>query len=117
MNSINVITPYKENGIWRFSDSSKGLEGEPFVGGTNKLIDQLIHDSLYVKEGDEISIYFSDTEFLGAEFVLGKTELEYNGAWYSLGLMEDSLEGWLCPATLKYFKTFPKRIYISLYTK
>jgi len=117
MNNINVITPYKENNIWRFNDSLKELSGEPFIGETNKIIDQMINDSLYVKSGDKISFFFSKEDFLGAEFVLTRFKYENNGAWYKWGSSPDALTGWLCPATLKYFESFPEKIYISLFTK
>ena len=116
MNSINVIIPYKENGVWRFNDSLKELTGEPFVGETNKIIDQMINDSLYVNNEEKVVFYFADRDFPGAEFVLNKTIYELGGAWYKWGNSEDALEGWLCSATLKYFERFPEKIYISLFT-
>jgi len=116
MNAINVITPWKENGVWRFNDLSKKLTGEPFVGNTNKIINQMIKDSLYVDQSETVSIYFSDHEFPGSEFVLTKDFEELGGHWYKWGNSEDAMTGWLCPATLKYFESFPEKIYISLYT-
>lgn len=116
MNSINVITPYKKNNLWQFNDLSRNLIGEPFVGETNLIIDQMINDSLYVDKNDVVSIYFADFDFPGAEFVVTRFKYENNGAWYKWGSAPGALKGWLCPATLKYFSDFPKKIFISLFT-
>lgn len=117
MNNINVIMPYNENGIWKFNDKIKGLEAEPFVGDMNKIIDQMVNDSLYVSGVNNFSVYFSNENFPGAEFVLTRDRFEMNGTWYRWGSSSNALEGWLCPATLKYFDNFPEKIFISLFTK
>ena len=117
MNAINVITPYNENGIWRFNDPSKELAGEPFVGTTNDIINGMIEESIFIDQEKEVSIYFATEDFPGAEYVLTSVKEGNGGMWYRWGDMEGSLKGWLCPATLKYFDDFPKKIYIKLYTK
>ncbi len=112
MNAINVITPYVENNIWRFDDPTRGLKGEPFVGSTNDIIQGMIDTSLYINPYEEVSIFFAKLDFPGAEFVLTADGEDGNGMWYKWG----ELRGWLCPATLKYFDSFPEKIFIKLYT-
>lgn len=40
MNLINIIKPYKYLGMWVFDDKKVGLVQEPFVLGTDTLIDK-----------------------------------------------------------------------------
>ena len=44
MNAINVIFPYKWNGVWVFDDERVGLEKEPFVAGADVLPDKATVD-------------------------------------------------------------------------
>ena len=39
MNAINVISPFKHHGMWVFDDPRVGLVQEPFVAGTDTMID------------------------------------------------------------------------------
>jgi len=41
MNEINVIVPYKYQGMWVFDDSRVGLVQEPFVAGADTWIDRV----------------------------------------------------------------------------
>ena len=43
-NAINVICPYKYNGVWVFDDPARGLVREPFVAGADKMIDRVVAD-------------------------------------------------------------------------
>jgi hypothetical protein len=44
MNEINVIVPFKWNGMWVFDDARVGLDKEPFVAGADTLIDHIVAD-------------------------------------------------------------------------
>lgn len=106
MNAINVIFPFKHNGIWMFTDKSVGLVNEPFVCGAGEIIDALasgIDDA-----GHGIQLFFSSTEFPGHQTVVEWVMEESGGNWYRFGEME----GWLCPALFKYFDSAPKLIFI-----
>lgn len=116
MNAINVITPYVENGIWKFDDEKRSLKSEPFVGTTNDIISTLIDESIFIDKTKEVSIFFAEEDFPGAEYVLTADGEDGNGMWYRWGDHRKPLRGWLCPATLKFFESFPKRIFIMLYT-
>ena len=39
MNNLNVIVPYKWEGMWVFDDPRVGLDKEPFVSGADKMIE------------------------------------------------------------------------------
>jgi hypothetical protein len=41
MNSINVIHPYKHEGMWVFDDERVGLIQAPFVAGADRIIDEM----------------------------------------------------------------------------
>jgi hypothetical protein len=40
---------------------------------------------------------------------------EHGGNWYTSA--ERGIEGWLCPALLKYFESTPKEIYVKVSAK
>jgi hypothetical protein len=42
MNAINLIVPYRYEGMWVFHDARVGLEKEPFVSGADTMIDALV---------------------------------------------------------------------------
>ena len=44
MNAINIITPYKYEGMWVFDDARAGLSKEPFVSGADTMIDRVVAD-------------------------------------------------------------------------
>jgi hypothetical protein len=64
---------------------------------------------------DGFKIIFSASPFPGytARFVW--TRAEYEGNWYRWP--EREMEGWLCPALLKYFESPPKEIFVQASAK
>jgi hypothetical protein len=44
MNAINLIIPYRYEGMWVFDDPRVGLDKEPFVSGADAMIDVLVAD-------------------------------------------------------------------------
>ena len=62
MNSINVIAPYKYEGLWVFDDEKVGLVQEPFVGGADTMIDAIVENIPDADSG--FRIIFSADEFL-----------------------------------------------------
>ncbi|KKK91123.1 hypothetical protein LCGC14_2716130, partial [marine sediment metagenome] len=130
MNQINVIKPYflAEIDSWVFDDPAKGLVQEPFVMGVGEMIDVLTADFPNAPGG--FKLMFSDQEFPveeGSQSArLTFFEEEMGGAWYvgkfyqgftdydfSQGTTEYHMEGWLCPALLKYYPKPPMFLYIA----
>lgn len=109
MNSLFVIAPYKCHGSWVFDDPAAGLEREPFVAGIDKMIDQLVADIPDAAAG--FRAIFSARPFPGAAVKLVWLRDESGGSWYRCEQYQ--LDGWLCPALFKYFKTAPKEIHVS----
>jgi hypothetical protein len=44
MNAINLIVPYRYDGMWVFDDARVGLDKEPFVSGADTMIDLVVND-------------------------------------------------------------------------
>jgi hypothetical protein len=104
-NSVLVIFPYCDNGIWRFDDEATGLKGEPFVGNVNRWIDKMVKNIPFAHKG--VALFFSPTELPKPQMVIDWVREEAGGNIYTDGL----IEGWFCPALYKYFTVAPKRMY------
>ena len=63
MNTINVIAPYKHQGMWVFDDPRVGLVQEPFVAGADTIIDRVVADIPDAERG--FTLVFSSTPFPG----------------------------------------------------
>ena len=61
MNAINVIAPYKHQGMWVFDDPRVGLVQEPFVAGADTIIDRVVADIPDAERG--FTLVFSSTAF------------------------------------------------------
>jgi len=109
MNAINLIVPYRYEGMWVFDDPRVGLDKEPFVSGADSMIDVLVADIPNSQQG--FRLMFSATPFPGHTVKLEWKREEYGGNWYFSP--EYKMEGWLCPALFKYFDQAPKEIYIK----
>ena len=106
-NFLQVIFPYKYEGVWVFDDESKGLDKEPFVFGADDIIDMMVVDMDDAHSG--FKLLFSHGPFPGYQAHGEWVREEMEGNWYRLA--DQSIEGWLCPALLKYFDNPPKNIY------
>jgi hypothetical protein len=113
MNAINVIAPYHYEGIWVFDDAKVGLVQEPFVGGADSIIDQLVAGIPNADAG--FTMVFSSGDFPGAQHRLEWRRAERSGNIYFSG--ELGMEGWLCPALLKYFAEPPSEIFVQVRAK
>ncbi len=107
MNSILTIHPYKSNGLWVFDDEKVGLVQEPFVLGADTIIEQMVRDIPGAAAG--FTLLFSASPFPGYQTVFEWRRMEMGGNWYHSAALD--LEGWLCPALLKYFEQAPEKIY------
>ena len=63
MNAINVIKPYRWEGMWVFDDPKVDLEKEPFVSGADEIIDLLVEGIDSAEKG--FRLIFSATPFPG----------------------------------------------------
>jgi hypothetical protein len=108
MNNLNVIAPYRWEGMWVFDDSRVGLEKEPFVSGADDMIDVLVSDIPKADAG--FRLIFSGAPFPSHQIVVEWRREENGGNWYYSPSYD--MEGWLCPALMKYFDYAPARIFI-----
>jgi hypothetical protein len=107
MNAINVIAPYKHLGMWVFDDAKVGLVQEPFVSGADTMIDRAVKDIADADKG--FALVFSATPFPGCRITLQWRRADGSGNWYHSPELD--MEGWLCPALLRYFAEPPPVIY------
>ena len=109
-NSIFVIKPYKWENMWVFDDPAVGLVREPFVGGADTIIDVA---TSHIPNADRGFIaVFSASYFPDAQIVLEWVREDGGGNVYRWA--EKGMEGWLCPALLKYFEEAPAKLHIQV---
>lgn len=107
MNSIIAIHPYMTQGMWVFDDANVGLTEEPFISGADTIIERMVESIPNAKDG--FTLLFSSAAFPGFQLELEWVRADLSGNWYRSNALE--LEGWLCPALLKYFDSPPAKIY------
>lgn len=110
MNSINVIAPYKYLDMWVFDDPKVGLIQEPFVSGADMMIERVVKGIPDSEKG--FVLLFSSAPFPGSVLRLDWRRPESGGNWYYSE--ELKMEGWLCPALLKYFSAPPKELFVQV---
>jgi hypothetical protein len=114
MNSINVIAPYKfARRMWVFDDPRFGLVQEAFISGADVIIDRAVAHIPDAANG--FLLIFSSVPFPGHEFRLEWRRSDSEGDWYYTP--DFDVEGWLCPALLKYFDTPPQKIFFQVKPK
>ena len=113
VNSLMVIAPYKYQGSWVFDDPAAGLFREPFIAGIDTMIDKAVAKIPNAEQG--VRAIFSAARFPGSDFKLEWRRAESGGNWYYSD--EFKMEGWLCPALLKYFPDAPREIYVKVEAK
>jgi hypothetical protein len=113
MNALNVIAPYRHEGMWVFDDPRVGLSREPFVAGADTMIDKAVAKLPNAEKG--FLMVFSETPFPGHQITLEWKRADGGGDWYYSPQLQQ--EGWLCPALLKYFDKPPKSIFVQVRPK
>jgi hypothetical protein len=96
--------------MWVFDDERVGLVHEPFVAGADTMIDRVVADIPNAEHG--FTMIFSAAPFPGHQFRLEWRRDGDGGNWYYAPQLE--LEGWLCPALLRYFDDAPKELYVQV---
>jgi hypothetical protein len=109
-NSIFVIKPYKWEGLWVFDDPAVGLVKEPFVGGADTMIDVATAHIANAEKGFLAS--FSASYFPDAQICLEWVREDGSGNVYRWP--DKVMEGWLCPALLRYFSEAPAKLYVQV---
>jgi hypothetical protein len=112
-NAIMLIVPYWYNGTWVFDDPAVGLKREPFVAGVPEMIDGLVKDIPDSKEGFRLT--FSANPFPGYQSKLTWLRGDSGGNYYKLD--EPPIEGWICPAMFRYYRSAPKSLYVKAESK
>jgi hypothetical protein len=77
--------------------------------GVPTMIDDLVADIPNAREG--FRLLFSTAPFPGYQRRLEWVREEMDGNWYRAD--EPPMEGWLCPALLKFFETAPQEIFVK----
>jgi len=117
-NAINVIKPYKWNGMWVFDDERVELDKEPFVAGADTMIDKAIEMKGIENAGHGFLLIFSEFPFPDADFEIAWDREEAAGNIYNWRFEnngeETVLEGWLCPALNLYYPVAPRKLYLQL---
>jgi len=109
-NSMLILEMYRHAGTWVFTDEKRDLVNEPFVLGVPEIFDSVIEEQ-DLKGNHLYRVIFSDQNFPLAHAEVEKISEEGGGAWYK---HKKTPPGWLCPATLKFFKEFPERIFFKI---
>jgi len=106
---------FKKAGFWMFNDKSKSIFEEPFVGGTSEVIDYILKErKIWNGAHRGIEMVFSDHKESDDMVQFQKIEdLPDNWAKYEY----NGMEGLLCPVTLRYFGSFPEKIYVNFIKK
>jgi hypothetical protein len=74
------------------------------------MIDRVVADLPDAERG--FTMMFSGMSFPGHQFRLEWRRFDGSGNWYYAPQLE--MEGWLCPALLKYFVDAPKELYVQV---
>ena len=89
------------------------LVQEPFVSGADVIIDRMTSAIPNAEKG--FRLLFSATPFPGFMTQLDWRREALGGNWYYSRDLD--MEGWLCPALLKYFDVAPQTIYAKFEAK
>ena len=112
-NAIVIIMPYRYSGTWVFDDDRVGLVREPFVAGVPEMIDTLVSDIPDAENG--FRLLFSATPFPGYQKKLTWVRGDSGGNYYRTD--DPPMEGWLCPALMRYYDEAPKELYVKAESK
>jgi hypothetical protein len=114
-NAIQVIFPYRHQGMWVFDDEDTDLLQEPFISGADDIIDRAIEAKGIPDAENGFRLIFSGGEFPDHDLKFEWIREGEGGNWYRSEQL--GMEGWLCPALLRYFETAPREIYAKFLPK
>jgi hypothetical protein len=101
--------------MWVFDDERVGLDREPFIAGADTLIDRALEMKKLMNPERGFRLIFSAGEFPGFDVKFDWLREGEGGNWYWSEKFQ--MEGWLCPALLKYFDNAPMTLYARFENK
>jgi hypothetical protein len=110
MNSIFRVLARYIDGIWVFDDSTFGVKEQPFVFGSDLILEKMVAGM--DEELDRVNILFSSIPFPGSEHCLQFVREETEGFVYRWE--DEKLQGWVSPSLRNYFPDPPSKIYLQL---
>jgi hypothetical protein len=63
-------------------------------------------------DAKQFAAFISKDPIPGYNYRLINISIEKGSGWYRM--VGTDMEGWLCPATLKYFEDYPENIYVKI---
>ena len=102
------IFPYVLSGQWVFDDEAAGLGQEALILGIDLMIEKATDTIPNARNG--FKLFFSPALFPGYTVMLEWRRTEFGGNRY--WCEQYGIEGWLCPALLRYFDQAPRQIYV-----
>ena len=81
-NALNVIYPYKYEGMWVFDDEKVGLDKEPFVEGADTMIDHVLAMKSLQNPEAGFRLVFSAGEFPRYDVKFDWVRESEGGNWY-----------------------------------
>ena len=118
-NAVHFIHVYWKSDTWVFDDPAVGLIEEPFVAGADLIISQALDFKVQLEmamHDGGARIIFSSTEFPDYDIHLEKDfDKSGHGIYKATHKVTETVQkGWLCPATLHYFRDYPDNIYAKV---
>lgn len=109
-NSIFMLFPKRSFGIWAFDDAERNLQQEPFVGDTNRLIDDMVLEAGGTPiDGLNIALLFSANPFPDYHCELTLIDTKPSGSTYYSE--KYNRYPWLCPCFYLFFQQAPELLY------
>ena len=109
-NHIFKIIVRRVDGIWVFCDSKFGIQQQPFVFGSDLILEKMVAG--VGEELDRVNVLFSAIPFPGSEHCLEFIREETEGVVYQW--VDHNLQGWMSPSLRNYFNEPPPKIYLQL---
>jgi len=109
-NSVFRVLVRVIDGLWVFDDSKFGIWEQPFVFGSDLILEKMVAG--VDEELDCVNILFSSIPFPGSEHCLKFVREETEGFVYRWE--DEKLQGWLSPALRNYYPQPPPKIYLQL---
>lgn len=116
-NCIMAIHPYYENGLWMFDDDATGLKKELLVAGVPEILEWLAAKKNIANPRNGFTVIFASTPFPNYDLEATHQRYESGGDVYAVETPLGTMEGWLCPALLKYFDAAPEKLFIQALPK
>ena len=108
-NSVFRVLVRVVDGLWVFDDSKFGIWEQPFVFGSDLILEKLVAG--VDEELDRVNILFSSIPFPGSEHCLKFVREETEGFVYRWE--DEKLQGWMSPSLRNYFPDPPPKIFLQ----